>query len=393
MSDDRQLQLEGRPAAPPPLDETPSRVPAPVRRAEAPVPLATTPPPAPATAPATKPGRLRRLALMVVVPALLLVGGGYMWLTGGRYVATDNAYVQQRMVVIAPEISGAVIAVDVAENQTVAAGDTLFRIDPEPYRIALAQAEAALANARVSVEQLRAAYNTAEAKLTAATGILDIRNRELDRLKTLNAQGVASSSSLDDVTLAAQSAQNEVALAREGLATAAAALGGDPDIRTEDHPLVIAALAQRDLASRNLAKTTVVAPVAGIVSQVASLNVGRWVTPGAAAASLVESDQSWVEANFKETQLAGLTVGQPVHVSVDAYPGLSLEGHVESIGAATGAEFALLPAQNATGNWVKVVQRVPVRIAVTPDSEHDLRLGMSAHVSVDTGKSRLDSLL
>ncbi|MCR8726032.1 HlyD family secretion protein [Frigidibacter sp. ROC022] len=345
------------------------------------------PPPQPA-----KPKKRRNRLLMLAVPLLLALGGGYVWLTGGRYVSTDNAYVHQPIVTISPDLAGRIVAVDVTENQAVAAGTPIFHLDPEPYRIALDKADAALASARLSVAQLRAAYATAQAKLTAAEQILDVRKREFDRQKALAGRGVSSSAALDEATMAVQVAENDVTLARQGVAAAAAALGGDPDIETDSFPAVRAALAQREAAERDLSKVEVVAPVAGIVSQIESLNVGQYVTPGTNVASIVETGETWIEANLKETQLESLQVGQPTSIHIDAYPGVELTGSVESIGSATGSQFSLIPAQNATGNWVKVVQRVPVRISVTPDADHPLRDGMSVTVSVDTGRTRLDKL-
>jgi membrane fusion protein (multidrug efflux system) len=353
-------------------------------------------PPAPAEAPAAapaKPKRSRQLLLMVSLPLLLVIGGGYFWVSGGRYVDTDNAYVQQAKVAISSDVAGRIMSVAVHENQTVAAGDTLFTIDPEPYRIALSQAEAALAAAKVNVEQLRVAYSVSNAKLDAAKSALDLRQAEFDRKQTLTQKGIAADSTMDDIRLTLQQAQTAVALAEQDLANAAAALGGDPNIATEDHPAVQSAMAARDTAQRNLSKTTVVAPGAGIVSQVSSLNVGQFIATGTTIASLVETSDTWISANFKETQLSDMRDGQPVEISIDAYPG-KIEGKIASIGAATGSEFSLIPAQNATGNWVKVVQRVPVRIEFDDGSDLSLlRTGMSATVAVDTGHSTLDKLL
>ena len=347
--------------------------------------------PVAAAAPKPKGKGLRRL-LILLVPLLVAAAGGYYWLTGGRYVTTDNAYVQQPLVGISAQVSGTVVEVTVAENQPVKAGDVLFRIDPEPYQIAIAQADAALAQARLNVEQLRAAYATAQAKLTATQDIATVRHTELDRQQSLTDKGLATSSTLDDMRIAAQAGDNDVALAQQALAAAAAALGGDPQVATDEYPAVRAALAAQRMAARNLAHATVTAPDAGIVSHVSGLNAGEFVAAGATVLSLVERDRTWIEANFKETQLAGLTEGQTVDLSVDAYPGVTLTGRVDSIGSATGAEFSLIPAQNATGNWVKVVQRLPVRISATGDAVHPLRAGMSVSVSVDTGASRLDKL-
>ena len=336
------------------------------------------------TAPAAPKRNLRRYAVMAAVPVVLAAVGGYFFLTGGRYQDTDNAYVQQTRLALSADVSGRIVAVSVHENQLVTAGDTLFTIDPEPYRIALAQADAALATARVNVEQLKVAYGSAEAQLKAAQATEAIRQAAFDRKNALVQGGTASDATLDDARLALEAAQNAVVAAEQQLASARAALTGLPDIATDDHPAVRAAQAARDVAARNLAHTSVVAPADGIVSQVASLNAGQFVATGTTIASLVETAETWIEANFKETQLADLVPGMPVEVRVDAYPGMVFEGHLESIAAATGAQFALVPAQNATGNWVKVTQRIPVRIAVTPLEGTTLRAGMSAVVAVDT---------
>jgi membrane fusion protein (multidrug efflux system) len=335
-------------------------------------------------APAKKKRSGRRLAIMLAVPVILAAGGGYFYLTGGRYVETDNAYVKQNKVSISADVAGRIISVDVRENQPVKAGQPLFTVDPEPYRIALAQADAALASARVNVEQLRVAHSIALAKLQAAKDALEIRQKEWDRTSNLRQQGITAESSLDDKRLALQQAQSSVALEEQDVANAIAALGGDPNIATDDHPAVRAALAARDSAQRNLDKTTVVAPADGVVAQVASLNVGQFINTGTTIATLVESNDLWIEANFKETQLTTLRNGLPVEISVDAFPGKKLEGHIDTIGAATGSEFALIPAQNATGNWVKVTQRVPVKIAIDSTEGQRLVAGMSAVVNVDT---------
>ena len=348
--------------------------------------------PAPVTAAASPPAVAKkkrnplRFVLMFGVPLLLLGGGAYFYLTGGRYIETDNAYVQQAKVSISPDVAGRIVSVAVSGNQLVKAGDTLFTIDPEPYRIALSQADANLSSARVNVEQLRVGLAVAKAKLEAARATLEVRQTDWDRKTALQSQGVTAVSSLDDTRLALQSAQSTLALEEQDVANAVAALGGNPDIATDDHPAVVAASAARESAARDLDKTTVTAPADGIISQVASLNVGQFVATGSTIATLVETANTWVDANFKETQLTGMAVGMPAEIGVDAYPGTMLSGHVDSIGAATGAEFALIPAQNATGNWVKVVQRIAVRI-VLDDTEANanlLRAGMSAAVKIDT---------
>ena len=361
-------------------------------KAEAPAPQSTPQPQAdaPEAAPKKKSGS-RRLILMVAVPLVLVIGGGYFWLTGGRYEDTDNAYVQQAKVSLSADIAGRITSVNVGENQVVKAGAVLFTIDPQPYQIALDQANAALASARVNVEQLKVAYGTAQVQLNADTQTLAIRQAAFDRQNALVQQGVNSNSTLDDTKLALQAAQTAVDQAKQQVAAATAALGGDPNIDIDKHPAVLAALAQVENAQRNLSTTTVVAPAGGIVANVSSLNAGQFVAAGTTIATLVETDGTWVEANYKETQLSDLKVGQPAEIKVDAYSG-AIKGTVESIGAATGSEFSLIPAQNATGNWVKVVQRIPVRIKLA-DASDALKTGMSATVTVDTGKSTLDKLM
>jgi membrane fusion protein (multidrug efflux system) len=338
-------------------------------------------------APAAKAEKKRsplRFVIMLAVPALLLGGGAYFWLTGGRYVETDNAYVQQPKVSISADVAGRIASVAVRNNQQVQAGEVLFTIDPSSYEIALSQADAALATARVNVEQLRVAHSIALAKLDAAKATLAIRQKEWDRASNLQQQGISAESSLDDSRLALQQAQSNVALEEQDVANTVAALAGDPNIKTDDHPAVRVAMSARANAQRNLDNTTVRAPASGVISQVASLNVGQFVATGSTIATLVENGQVWVEANFKETQLATLRTGLPAEITVDAYPGRKFEGHLESIGAATGAEFALIPAQNATGNWVKVTQRVPVHFSVDLGKDQTLTAGMSAVVNVDT---------
>ena len=342
-----------------------------------------------ATAAPAKKRRGGRFALMLALPVALAAGGAYVWVTGGRFEETENANLRQAKVSIAADTAGRIVTVDVADNQFVKQGDPLFSIDPQPYRIALAQADSALAAARLNVEQLRAAYSQAVAQERVANGEVDYLKTQLDRQTELSVKGINTRSALDEAQHDLEKASDEHAAALQGIASALAALGGDPSIATDRHPFVMSALATRDKAAYDLAQTTVRAPADGVVSQASSFKVGQFVGSGTALFSLVETGDTWVEANFKETQLTHIKPGQTADVVIDTYPDRTFKATVEAIGAGTGAEFSLLPAQNATGNWVKVTQRVPVRIKIDSDgADLALRTGMSASVTVDTGKAR-----
>ncbi|TKT74858.1 HlyD family secretion protein [Aquamicrobium sp. LC103] len=342
----------------------------------------------PAAQPAARKRRGGRYALMLAVPLLLAAGGAYVWVTGGRIQETDNANLRQARVTVAADTPGRVIQVAARDNAQVKAGDVLFVVDPEPYRIALAQDEATLEGARLNVGQLRAAYSQALAQQHNAEGDVAYLQSEFDRQRALQGKGVSTKSSLDQAKRALDQAQDQLQAAREAVTGALAALGGNADIETDRHPTVLAALAARDKAAYELTQTTVRAPADGVISQASSFKVGQYVAAGSPLFSLVETGDSWVEANFKETQLTNMRVGQKAEVTLDTFPGRPLTATVEAIGAGTGAEFSVLPAQNATGNWVKVTQRIPVRLKVEDASEPLLRTGMSAVVSVDTGHAR-----
>lgn len=360
--------------------------------AEAPQPEPKPQAPAALTEPAASPRRKRRWTrtlLMAIVPLALIAGGSYVWVTGGRFQETENANLRQARVTIASEAPGRIVETKIADNMPVKAGDTLFVVDPEPYRIALSQADAALAGARLNVEQLRAAYSQAQAQEKIAAGEVDYFQSELDRQTALSKKGVSTQATLDSARRDLVKAQDELAAARQAVIGAKAALGGDPSIQTDKHPAVLSALAARDKAAYDLEQTTVRAPADGVIYQASSFRPGQLVAAGTPLFTLVETNESWVDANFKETQLANLKVGQSAEVTFDMFPDRSLHAVVDSIGAGTGAEFSLLPAQNATGNWVKVTQRIPVRLKVkSTDADLLLRSGMSATVEVDTGVER-----
>jgi len=334
-------------------------------------------------APAPRPRRWGRIALMAVVPLLLAAVAGYFYLTSGRYESTDNAYIQQDAVSISPDVSGRIVQVNVKENQRVKAGDILFVIDPEPYRIALEQANAAIATARVDVSTKATDTGSAAADIESANADIALAQATYERQNALWKKGFTTKASLD-------AAQHEVLAAKARLATARVAaqraqvqLGSG--VEGSGVPAAVqAAIAERDKAALSLARTVVRAPHDGIVSQTSRLQVGNITPSGVPALTLVVSDTPWVTANFKETQLANMRIGQPVELRFDAYPDAKLCGKVQSIGAGTGSSESILPAQNATGNWVKVTQRVPVRIAITCKTDRALITGLSTDVTVDT---------
>ncbi|CAN5121969.1 HlyD family secretion protein [soil metagenome] len=352
-------------------------------------PRPTQPPAAPVVAaPAPKNNR-RRFIIIGSVPLLLLIVGGWLWLSGGRYVSTDNAYLQQDKVTLTSSVSGRIGEVAVHENQEVNVGDLLFRIDPKPYQIAVDAAGAALASARLQVRQLRATYEQAIAAATAARDDVGFKQKIFDRVKGLLAKGVSSQASFDSAENDLHAAEQSASQAQQSIRSALAALGGDANIETDRHPTVLNAATKLEQAKLDLANTESRSPVAGIVSQAGRLQVGQYVTNPTsnptALLAIVDIGHSWVEANFKETDLANMSAGKTATISIDAYPGKRFKGTVTSIGAGTGAQFSVLPAQNATGNWIKVTQRVPVRVRFNePLDGLPVRVGLSASVEVDT---------
>jgi membrane fusion protein, multidrug efflux system len=331
----------------------------------------------------------RRIALMLLVPAVLIGVGGYMWVTGGRYEETENANLLFSKIAIASEIAGPVTVSNVTNNKIVHKGDVLFEVDQEPLQIALEQANAAIETARLNVTQLRAAYQQALAQQKAAENDVAYARDTLERYKTLSTKGVATASSYDDALHESKKADDQLSSAKQAVANARAALGPALDGPIDDHPSVIAAKAAADKAAYDLKVATVRAPADGMLYEASDFRPGKYVSAGTALFTLVETTQPWVEANFKETQLTHMATEQTAEVTFDALPDRHFRATVQSIGAGTGAEFSLLPAQNATGNWVKVTQRIPVRLTLdNADAEFLMRSGLSASVSVDTGFHR-----
>ena len=329
--------------------------------------------------------RLRRFALMIGVPLLLLAVGGYFWLTSGRSVSTDNSYVQQDKVSISADVTARVVAVNVHESQPVKRGDVLFTLDPEPFRIALAEREAALASARQQVTQLGTEVTGKGADLASRRDAVTYAKLDFERQQQLLKDGFTTRARFQQAELALNQAQSSLASAQADLANASAMVARGS---ANAQPLVMAATAARDRAALDLRRTVVRAPSDGVASQTEKVQVGQIVAMGLPTLSLVLSDHRWVEANFKETDLEHMHPGQPATIALDAYPGTQVAGHVESVGAGTGSEFSVLPAQNATGNWVKVTQRVPVRIAIDGKPTVPLIAGLSATVTVDVRNAR-----
>lgn len=325
-----------------------------------------------------------RIAMFAVPLALALVGG-YYWLSGGRYVSTDNAYVQQDKVAISSEVGGRIVDVRVRENMTVKQGDVLFRIDPEPYELAVRQADADIAGAQVSVATLASEARSTGVGIAAARDAIAYAQIDLQRQQALMERGFTTRARLDEAERKVEMAREQLRGAQADAAEASAKLATGSAVPGVN-PAIAQARVRRDSAALNLARTVVRAPVSGRVVQAERLQKGQAMIVGLPALTLVVDDRSWIEANFKETDLDHMRVGQAAEIRLDAYPELKLTGRVESIGAGTGSEFSVLPAQNATGNWVKVTQRVPVRIRLDKTTDRRLIAGLSAEVTVDTGK-------
>lgn len=347
------------------------------------------PPALPEKSSQTQRRRWRRPVLILLLP-LALIGAGYRCFTGGQTISTDNAYIEADKVGITTDISGIVREVDVAENQHVAAGQVLYRLDDSPFQIALRRAEARIGIIKNDLNALRANYEDMQARIGQARNDIDYYTTEFHRQQNLLASHVASQSAFDVARRDLENARQKAASLTQQLAAIAANLSGDPNIPVERQPRYLDALAERDEAARQLRHTVIQAPFAGVVTEVPSIAPGKYLPAATVAFYLVATDRVWVDSNPKETELTYVRPGQRATVTVDTYPGHVWKGTVESVSPAASQEFSLLPAQNTSGNWVKVVQRIPMRVRIDT-SEKDrppLHAGMSVVVDVDTGHRR-----
>jgi membrane fusion protein (multidrug efflux system) len=332
--------------------------------------------------------RLRR-PLMVAFPIILAVIGAADYLAQEPYVSTDDAFVRAAKDSINARVSGQVVDISVGDNQRVRKGQLLFQIDPEPYQIAIDQAEAELSSARLQIEALKTKYRQQLAELQSAKDQATFDEHEYSRKKVLVASDFAPRAAYERAETDLEVARENIASIEQQIANTIVALNGDPDIEVGGHPTVRAAKARLDRAQLNLSYTKVLAPDDGIVTRVDDLQVGDYVTPGAAVFSLLSSQRIWIEANFRETGLTHMRPGQAATIDVDAYPGHTFKAHIVSMSPGTGSDFAVLPPENATGNWVKVVQRLPVRLELDKvEADQPLFSGISVTVQIDTGYRR-----
>jgi len=324
-----------------------------------------------------------RFALLVAIPALGLAAGGWMYFTGGRYVETDNAYVKADKTAIGAEVSGRVLHVAVKENQHVNKGDLLFSVDPEPYQLAVAQAKSDLNNTVIDLNTIKSQYQSKLANIAVSKSQLAYAQREEGRLHRLSGPGYVSASELDGAHQKSLLMALEVNMLQKQLQEVTDSFGGDITLPVEQHPRYKKALAELNTAKSRLSHVNEYAPASGTITKV--IQTGEYVQGGTTTMLLVSDSHLYIEANFTEKDLAHIRDDEPAEINVDYAPGVTWHGKVSSISPATGAEYSVIPAENATGNWVKVTQRVPVRIRLQTDaSQPQLRAGLSATIRIDT---------
>jgi len=341
-----------------------------------------------ASAPKTTRAGLRRFILMVAIPAVLVVGGVYWWLTGGRYISTDNAYVGADKAMITPYVTGPIVAIHVKEGQILKVGDPLFDIDPAPFQTALAIARSRVEAAKIGFANLKAQYVSNIEQIRMGERSVQLHQSDFDRKHQLAESRSGSLADQDTSSMALVQAQEILEFVRSMQDGVKVKLGG-ADATLETFPDYMQAKAQLADAERNFGYSHVVAPIAGVATQVAQIELGRIAPAGQPVFAIIANQGLWVDANPKESDLTYVGVGLPASVTIDTFPSREWRGSVCSIAPGTGAQFAILPPQNASGNWVKVVQRIPLRFCFAPDEDiAGLRAGMSAIISIDTGRQR-----
>ena len=335
--------------------------------------------------------RLRTILLVALPIAAVVIGTGF-YLMGGRYISTDNAYVGAQKVLITPDVSGKVVHVAVREGQHVKAGDELLTLDPEPYQLALDAAKAKLAAARADYDKAKTTLSSLTTLADLADKNVDLKKRDVDRKSKLVASQAGSAADVDTAMATLVTAQLQAEFTKQQRESTLSSLLGDPNLPLDKFPAYAQAKAALDNAQRDLDHTVLRAPIAGTATQVDNIQLGRFVAAGGPILSVIDDQAPWVEANPKETDITYLRIGQKATLDVDAYPNCAITGKVIAISPGTGSQFSILPAQNASGNWVKVVQRVPVRLSVDKQSNGpgcQLRTGMSVNVEIDTHHSRI----
>jgi membrane fusion protein (multidrug efflux system) len=327
-----------------------------------------------------------RATLMLIIPALAAAVGLYFYVISGRYVSTDNAYVGAQKVLITPEVSGKIVNIAVVEGQQLAPGDELFSIDPVLYRLAAQEAQARLQRIKTDFDNLKSSFASLGKQIELGRESVAANQADFDRKTSLLNNRISTPSDLDKSRVALVAAKAILEQLEQQEAVARNQLLGDPALPLDKYPQYVEATVALDRAKRDLANTVLRAPIAGVATQVTSIQMGRYLTAGMAVFSIIGTEAVWVEANPKETDLTYMRAGQQVTITVDAFPSRQWQGRVAAISPGTGAQFSILPPQNAAGNWIKIVQRVPLRIEFEPGQDvQRLRSGMSATVEIDTG--------
>jgi membrane fusion protein (multidrug efflux system) len=333
--------------------------------------------------------RTVRVALMLGGVTAVAVGALYLWLNGGRWVSIDNAYTNADKVALSTDVSGNVLDIPVHEGQQVHKGDVLFRLDPRQTTIAVAAARADLQQTRLTLEAMKRDYQRMLRDTSVRAAQVQADQATYDRYSSLVGRGDLARQSYDDARFKLAADGKGVESSALAAQVQLARLNGIPDVDVTTLPSYQQGLAKLNEAQRQLDDTIVRAPYDGIVVQVSTLQPGMFLPAGTSAFGLISTDRIWIDANPKETELAWVKLGNPVQITIDTYPGRTWTGTVESISAGSGSQFSILPAQNSSGNWVKVVQRVPLRVRVDREpGEPPIRAGMSAVVDVDTGHAR-----